>query len=334
MCNNSNSISSPRTNIQCGGGVFFGGKFYFGYLVELFFLISGYFTFNYIQKIKDGLTFKSFYLHRAFRLLPLVSIAAVVFEVILYFYANVYKFSWFDVKASLWGMILDCLGIQAGWSSINPCVNNPTWYISVLLICYLLFYFITYWSHRLKVSPYYGYVFMIFVGIGILTYGISIPGFTYETARGYYAFFFGIVFHKFLSSEFMKEIRNVLGFAIFLFITFLMIFQWDIVSVDINYLFTFVYYPSILIILKNRHIANVFKGKFWGILAGISFNVYIWHSVLHLATVSIRDILGVKINMDGGMPMLYFTLFCFLWGTISFNLIEKPIKEQLKRKGL
>ena len=33
---------------------FYYGKFYFGYLVELFFAISGFLMFKYIQKIKDG----------------------------------------------------------------------------------------------------------------------------------------------------------------------------------------------------------------------------------------------------------------------------------------
>lgn len=325
MCNNSYSISSLRTSVR-EEGRFFGGKFYFGYLVELFFLISGYFTFNYIQKIRDGLKFKRFYLHKVLRLLPLVSIAAVVDEILLYYYTNVYNFSWFDIKASIWGMVLDCLGIQVGWSSLNPCVNNPTWYISVLLLCYLVFYYITYWSHRLNVSPYYGYLFMIFVGMGIITYGISIPGFTNETARGYYAFFFGIVFHKFLSSELMKEIRSAFFGCIFLLITFLMIFQWDIVSVDINYVLTFIYYPAILVILKSRYIANMFKGEFWGKFAEISFNVYVWHSVLQLGIVSIRDIWGVKFNMNGNISMLCFTLFCFLWGTISFVVVEKFYK--------
>lgn len=330
MCNSSYSIPPLRTRVR-GGGRFYGDKFYFGYLVELFFLISGYFTFRYIQKIEDGLEFKRFYLHKAFRLLPLVGIAAVVFEVILYFYVNVYKFSWYDIKASLWGLILDCLGVQAGWSSKNPCVNNPTWYISVLLLCYLLFYFITFWGHRLNVSPYYGYVFMIFAGMGIITYNISMPGLTSGTARGYYAFFFGIIFHKFLSSDSMKEIRNVLGVTMFFIMTILMIFQWDIVDEDINYLLTFVYYPSVLIILKSRYIKKVFKERFWSKLAEISFHVYVWHAVLLFGVLSIRDILGIKFHVKGSILMLIFTLFCFLWGTISCLIYENSIKNKIER---
>lgn len=43
---------------------FFNGKFYFGWLVELFFMLSGYFMFRYVEKIQNGLSFKQFYLKR------------------------------------------------------------------------------------------------------------------------------------------------------------------------------------------------------------------------------------------------------------------------------
>jgi len=48
-------------NVEFAGINFFGGKFYFGYLVELFFLISGFLMFKYIERIKQGLTFKEFF---------------------------------------------------------------------------------------------------------------------------------------------------------------------------------------------------------------------------------------------------------------------------------
>lgn len=53
------------------------GRFYFGYVVEFFFLLSGYFMYRYIGKITNGLTFKKFFLPRALRLLPLVFISGI-----------------------------------------------------------------------------------------------------------------------------------------------------------------------------------------------------------------------------------------------------------------
>ena len=50
-------------NVEFNKINFFGGKFYFGHLVELFFLISGFLMFNYIEKIKQGLSFEEFFIN-------------------------------------------------------------------------------------------------------------------------------------------------------------------------------------------------------------------------------------------------------------------------------
>lgn len=107
--------------------------------MELFFCLSGYFMFSYIEKIEGGLSFPRFYLKRYLRLAPMLLIGAVVYEFFLVTYHRIYTSSWMDITASFWGIIIDALGIQDGWVLSNPCVNNPTWYISVLLLCYILF---------------------------------------------------------------------------------------------------------------------------------------------------------------------------------------------------
>ena len=53
-----------------GKGFFFHGTFYWGRMVELFFIISGYLMYQYEEKIRSGETFLSFYAKRALRLLP------------------------------------------------------------------------------------------------------------------------------------------------------------------------------------------------------------------------------------------------------------------------
>lgn len=118
---------------------FYNGKFYFGYMVELFFVLSGYFMYSYIEKIQKGVTFRKFFLKRFLRLFPLMMLGAISYEVFLAIYQNMYQSSWFDIQTTLWGTIIASLGIQDGWALPNPCVNNPTWYISVLLLCYIIF---------------------------------------------------------------------------------------------------------------------------------------------------------------------------------------------------
>lgn len=173
---------------------YWAGKLYFGYVVEFFFLLSGYFMYRYIQRINDGMSFKGFFLPRAARLLPLVFFSGITYEVFLYIYQRVCGGDWFGVSISVWGVIINALGIQDGWVFQNPMVNNPTWYISVLLLCYVVFYLLIYLSKRWKVPHTYLFLFMILLGCGAQTYGLNLPFLNGSSSRGYYAFFFGVLF--------------------------------------------------------------------------------------------------------------------------------------------
>lgn len=172
---------------------FYNGRFYFGYVVEFFFLLSGYFMWRYVEKIENGLSFPKFFAPRALRLLPLVFIGGITYEVLLYIYQQTCGGDWFGVSITVWGVIIDALGIQDGWVFTNPMVNNPTWYISVLLLCYVVFYLLTYLSKRWQVPHAYLFAFMVLLGCGIQTYGINLPFLNGSSCRGYYAFFFGVL---------------------------------------------------------------------------------------------------------------------------------------------
>lgn len=154
-------------NVEFSGINFFGGKFYFGYLVELFFLISGFLMFNYIERIKQGLDFKSFFINRVKRLLPLVAIAAILYECLIYFYFRIFGEKFLEQGLNFFGTIISILGIQAGWSFENPMINNPMWYISVLILCYILFYISTKISILKKINCVYLYVILVFLGLSI-----------------------------------------------------------------------------------------------------------------------------------------------------------------------
>lgn len=62
---------------------FWGGKFHCGYFVELFFILSGFFAFSYIEKAKKGMTLSDFICKKAIRLLPLLSLSVFV-EALIY----------------------------------------------------------------------------------------------------------------------------------------------------------------------------------------------------------------------------------------------------------
>lgn len=314
---------------------FYGGKFYFGYVVEFFFIISGFLMYHYIQKIQRGggeLLFFQFMKKRALRLLPLVAISAVVYEILLLMYQHIYQQSWFGISVTFWGTVITSLGIQEGWSLANPCVNNPTWYISVLLLCYVVFYFLTYVSGRLKIPPIYTYVVMIFLGMGIRTYGINLPFLNGQAARGYYAFFFGVLLAYFINNRKISRKIEFASVASLIGITYLIINHYNFMAHGINYTMTFIFYPALIIAFLSNPMKQLFTSKVIGTLGKISFDVYIWHNPMFLLMYILIKVLGITINLNTISAMIIYTIISFAVGTVSYYLVEKPINRYIGRK--
>ena len=168
-------------NVFIDNGInFYSGHFYWGLLVDLFFVISGYFLLGSVTKIHDGdLKFKEYYLHRCVRLLPLVGVTAII-----YFFVN--NFVYFTVmgeycKARSTGseLILSILGMQVGWANLEGShLNPPMWYISALLIAFVVLYLIVSISGKLKknyIIPVIGLILISMAGElfelnGVMTY--------------------------------------------------------------------------------------------------------------------------------------------------------------------
>lgn len=244
-----------------GQGLFYGGPVYFGRMVELFFLISGYLMYKYQNQNFNGYSFKLFYLKKALRLLPLTAISAVVYEIGGILYRNaVGSAEWGTLNLS--GTLFNALGIQAGWASVNPCINNPTWYISVLLLCYLIFYGINRISAKYDIMNTNFYIGMIFVGVGIISYDINLPFLNNDAARGYYSFFFGILLANFLK-EHQKNIGkySCIGFVAVLITAFgVYYYQKQNIPFDDYYWLTFVFFPTLIVFAETSTAKKYSRG--------------------------------------------------------------------------
>ena len=180
------------TKTQFSTGInFVGGKFNFAFLVEFFFILSGYFISSYIQKINEGMSFKDFFVPKYLRFLLPSALTVIVFAALDILYEHLYAEQFFDRTFQVWGAIVSALGFSVGWGTPSSGMNGTIWYISVLFICYVLFYVIVFLCKKLNASPYWMFVFMIFLSFSVTTSKMSILFFNIGTARGLSSFFWG-----------------------------------------------------------------------------------------------------------------------------------------------
>lgn len=311
---------------------FYYGWFYWGYLVELFFILSGYFMYRYIPEIMgEKIKLSAWYFQRAKRLLPLVAVSAVVYELFLWIYQNIYHQEWFGIKLSFFGTITTSLGLQAGGAFANPSVNNPTWYISVLLICYVIFYALTSCAKRLKCSPMYMYLAMILLGCSIIKAGIQLPFLNSQVARGYYAFFFGVLLAGFIKIYGSRRSVDISALLLFIGLTYLFVEHPGLVQKDLAYILTFLMYPTIIILFETKIIQRIFYSKLWGVWGRISYDVFIWHNPFFIFMYIIIQHFDLSPDFTQIKYILLYTLFSEIIGVVSYFLLEKPLNRLIDR---
>ena len=313
---------------------FHGGWFDWGYLVELFFVLSGYFMYRYISVIQTGdITLLEWWKKRALRLLPMAAITVVAFELILFLHNIKYEPDLWGMEVSLWGSVIAALGIQEGWVFLNPIINNSIWYISALMLCYLIFYVVTALAARIKCKPVYFYIAMILFGFGIGVYKLDLPFMNWQIARGYYAFFFGLVLAAYINKYGVKAKEIVISILTIALVSVMFIFYREGADDYINYTVTFLLYPAIIILFETKILRKIFCHKIWGVLSGISFEVYLWHLPMLLLLDSIVIRTGWKPDYTNIWVMFAFLAVTWIVATVMYFGLERPISKVIAKRS-
>lgn len=301
------------------------GDFSWGYMVELFFLISGYFTLPYIRKISEGMTFYRFYTHRVARILPVVAVSNAFFAAVLLLYDKVYGWAFWGEDPSLFGVVLQALGIQSGWCFRGIGLNSVTWYCSVLLLCSLLFYGIVCWSHRLGFSPCYGFACMIVLGCSVQTFHTDGPFLDESAGRGYVAFFAGLFFAMLM--PLLKKWRITIPASIVLLVLFALEFYKKDGNLQyMAFTLTFLVYPAVLLLLQQFPFTCVSRLSLWEGWAKISYGVFLWHLPTYILAYCVVKCIGLPPEMLVSVPMMIlFAIGMQPLGWLSYKFLEKPL---------
>ena len=307
-----------------GGINFFGGRFNFGYMVELLFMLSGFFMYPYVKQIYSGLTMKQFMIKRIKRLLPLVAICAVGFQVIALMYYHLFgRLEWFFDTKQVWYLMVAAIGMQRGWVFDDIIyVNYPVWYISVLLLCYVFFWLGTAVCKKLHTSSRYFMLIMIFWGMIINNYELNGPFMVDYTARGYISFFTGLLIASYFYDKGVSKKAVWTSVIILIVLSTLYIFKPECLEEGFVYLLCFLFYPSIIIIFSSKIVQRVFSFPVWSRIADITFNGFMWHYSVIILVLMILFGAPDVFNWYSRFGMLVFLLMVLAAGCVSHFLIE------------
>ncbi len=310
---------------------YFGGKFDFwryNVVVELFFFLSGFLAWKYTMNKQVG--FWQFIKKKAIRLLPLVMISSVAYEILLFIYVNVCKNEWIlGNNISIRGVILNSLGLQCGWFFENPGVNNPTWYVSVLLLCFTIYWMIDALSRKIKIPNSLFFVMMVVLGIVIWWEGWNMPFLNPYAARGYYSFFWGLLMGKLIAQ---REINMKWTLVI---VAVLLGLHWGVDWLGLvhrgvyNYVLVLICYPLLVFLCISEPVKRIFNFRILGVLGEATYDVYVWHVPLLLAMYVGFEVFHISLNLDYYKCVFAFLGGAFGVGVVSFFLINRPLQKLL-----
>jgi len=296
---------------------FYNSRFDWGFIVELFFMISGFVMYHYCDGRLSKTSFASFIGKRCQRLLPPMTIAAVAYFVLGYVYQQVFgKPFYFSNSVNIWGTIISALGLQEGWGLYGWNINNPTWYVSVLLLCYCWFYVITRIAQKYRFPLVYAYLIMLIISFS----GIQLPLFIDNAPRGYKCFFFGLLLAIFYHHFELNQLLSWLCF-ILMCIVVLFIVRGEMYT-DVRMSYTYLFCPSLILLSQTSFAKKVFSSKIWPRLSAISYHVYVWHNVLQLLLYIIDTPFWTTTRP---VFMYLFALLAWLLGAVSWWLFEGPV---------
>ena len=307
-------------------------------LVELFFIMSGFlFGYRYISQIrKKDISFDNFLLKRFIRIMPLVILTSSICY-ILVFIMRIYDikcWSTFCVNnINIIALTFDFLFSGTHIINSNFSLNGPIWYINVLLVCYILAYAMSYIYIQFPNKSIF--ILPIILGIIIFLTGWQFPFLNISTARGYIAFFEGIILY-FLINKIdklkyqEKKILIYISLLIFIISFGYVFFHFENYSTfisNINVFFDFIIYPPLIYMLYNFKQFNNFCNKnFIKYLGKISYGIYLWNFPIlggGYFLINFFKLSNETIIKYWFLILVIILLLHFILAILSYELIEK-----------
>lgn len=287
--------------------------------VQFFFILSGFIFYElYLEKIRSKkISFKNFFVLRFSRLYPLHLITLLI-TVIMIFFFDIFNVKSFNIEADIYHFFLNIFLIHYWGFEQYQSFNEPSWSISIEIMCYLIFFII--FSFRLN---------KFFITICLLIISGVIYKFNVFISYGLYCFFMGgmtnLIFKKIDTTKFLN-----IFFILFL-ISLVVLYQVNNSIFEKIILLT-ICLPLVIIIFASIQKKNKDIGKKLKFLGDISYSIYLNHFVLQLMVHLFLSILNLKVNFNSEIIFIFYIIFIILSSSFTYYYIENNLKNFIRKK--
>lgn len=251
--------------------------------VEMFFCLSGFVIFQaYFDRIIDEtqpLLFKDYLYKRVIRIFPLFWLTTLVAWGLQWFNLFTTGENFLMGENDLHHLFLSIFGLHNISGVVTaPSFNSPAWFLSSVMVCYVIFYVL---ARVLKKNFIYGCVGMVIFGtIVVHSYLLAdIPFIGLSMGRGYLAFFWGVLLAMFVRHHEGKSriIPLVIG-GVLLFLWLWCFYFREGLLGDFYTTATFYACTGIVFIaIYSNIIRKILCLKLFQVLGKISFSIYLWN---------------------------------------------------------
>lgn len=311
---------------------------YGGYVVELFYVISGFVMYiAYSERIRDGKTqFTKYLIDRIVRLYPAMIISVIVTIIPMWLgYAMYNEAVANDSAVTLLAIFLNLLGLNGGTVSGQTSltsVNGPSWYITVLLICYLLFYGIIKLCRGSKGAENVVFMVMIILGIFFYINSMNIPMMFVCCTRGYIFFFIGV----FLAQIYGKSnwISNIVMCATSIIMVWMYFFasQHKLFISDSLEFGLFVVCPIVMFFIGFFPLEYICSNVVVKFLGGISFGIFLWNLPVFICVKFFERFMGESFTYGSVTTYIIIVAINCIVGVLSYILVDKLLVNFIRKK--
>lgn len=310
----------------------------FSYMgVELFFSLSGFVMYmSYHERISGHqVSFPKFMLRRVKRIYPMMilSVCCMAFaqwtsQIMFHHYAilDVY-----DGRNTIKACFLSILGLNSGWFCDHDqlSINGVTWFISIVMLCYAIYYLITYFA-KVKWFRNLLFITMIVFGMGLMAYPVEKPLLYISCARGYLDFFLGVIMAEITDWIEEKNLQKYAGMLGIVGVLLYAVYGWKATSIMHNYAISFALNMGIMFIITNfRIFCEVSSNRVISFAGSIAFEIYLWNLPSFALMVFIIEISKVAYPFDtfvGWIGIITVNVLLALSTKYMVERIEKKVE--------